>query len=149
MTGQAGRVTHLNPEGLLQNPAFTQVVVVEGNARTVYVGGQDAVDATGAIVGAGDIGAQTEQAMANMERALAAAGAGLEHVVKWTVYIVTGQPLEPGFQAFMRAWGNRGAPPAVTAAFVSALANPEFLVEIDAVAVVPLSETGDPLVTHG
>src|SRR3712207_7703455 len=103
MSGQAGRVAHLNPDGLLQNPSFTQVVAVEGNTRTVYVGGQDAVDATGAIVGAGDIGAQTEQAMANMERALAAAGAGLEHVVKWTVYIVAGQPLEPGFHAFLRA----------------------------------------------
>ncbi len=145
MTVQAGRVTHLNPEGLHRNPAFTQAVVVEGNTRTVYVGGQDAVDASGMVVGVGDIGAQTEQALANVERALAAAGAGLEHVVKWTIFVVAGQPLEPGFRAFLQTWGDRGAPPVISMAFVSALANPEFLVEIDAMAVVPLSETGDSL----
>ena len=43
------------------------------------------------------------------------------------------------------AWGDRGAPPTITVAYVSALANPEFLIEIDAVAAVPLSETGDAL----
>ena len=136
---------HLNPEGMLHNPAFTQAVAIEGNTRTIYVGGQDAVDADGTIIGAGDIGVQTTQALANVERALAAAGARLEHVVKWTLYVVAGQPLEPGFHAFLHAWGDRGAPPTITAAYVSALANPEFLIEIEAVAVVPLSETGDVL----
>jgi enamine deaminase RidA (YjgF/YER057c/UK114 family) len=145
MAGKTGRVTHLNPEGMLSNPAFTQVVAIEGNTRTIYVGGQDAVDADGAIIGAGDIGVQTTQALANVERALAAAEARLEHVIKWTVYVVAGQPAEPGFHAFLQAWGDRGAPPTITVAYVSALANPEFLIEIDAVAVVPLSETGDAL----
>jgi enamine deaminase RidA (YjgF/YER057c/UK114 family) len=133
-----GQVEHLNPEGLPQNPAFTNVVVVTGPVRTIYIGGQDAVDATGQIVGAGDIGAQTRQVFANIQTALEAAGAGLEHVVKWNILIVQGQPLEPGFAEFQRVWGERPNPPAITAAFVSALANPEFLVEIDAIAVVPL-----------
>jgi enamine deaminase RidA (YjgF/YER057c/UK114 family) len=133
-----GQVEHLNPEGLPQNPAFTNVVVVTGPVRTIYIGGQDAVDATGQIVGTGDIGAQARQVYANIQTALEAAGAGLEHVVKWNILIVQGQPLEPGFAEFQRVWGERPNPPAITAAFVSALANPEFLVEIDAIAVVPL-----------
>jgi enamine deaminase RidA (YjgF/YER057c/UK114 family) len=106
--------------------------------RTIYIGGQDAVDATGQIVGVDDIGAQAGQVFANIQTALEAAGAGLEHVVKWTILIVQGQPLEPGYAAFQRVWGERPNPPAITAAYVSALARPEFLVEIDAIAVVPL-----------
>jgi enamine deaminase RidA (YjgF/YER057c/UK114 family) len=133
-----GHVEHLNPEGLSQNPAFTNVVVVTGPVRTIYIGGQDAVDATGQIVGVGDISAQTAQVFVNMQTALEAAGAGLEHVVKWNILIVEGQPLEPGFAEFQRVWGERANPPVITAAFVSALANPEFLVEMDAIAVVPL-----------
>jgi enamine deaminase RidA (YjgF/YER057c/UK114 family) len=133
-----GHVEHLNPEGLSQNPAFTNVVVISGPVRTIYIGGQDAVDASGQIVGIGDIGAQTAQVFANMQIALEAAGAGLEHVVKWNILIVEGQPLEPGFAEFQRVWGERANPPVITAAFVSALANPEFLVEMDAIAVVPL-----------
>ena len=101
-----GQVEHLNPEGLPQNPAFTNVVVVTGPVRTIYIGGQDAVDATGQIVGAGDIGAQTDQVFANIQTALEAAGAGLEHVVKWNVLVVQGQSLEQGFAEFQRVWGN-------------------------------------------
>ena len=133
----AGQVQHLSPDALSKNPAFTNVVVVTGPVKTVYIGGQDAVDASGTIVGKGDIGAQTEQVIQNILAALEAAGASLEHVIKWNVYIVQGQPLQPGFEAFQRAWGRRPNPPAITAMFVAGLANPEFLVEIDAVAVVP------------
>jgi enamine deaminase RidA (YjgF/YER057c/UK114 family) len=133
-----GQVEYLNPEGLPQNPAFTNMVVVTGPVRTIYIGGQDAVDATGQIVGVGDIAAQTSQVLANILTALEAAGAGPEHVVKWNVLVVQGQSLQDGFAAFQRVWGERPNPPAVTAAFVSALARPEFLVEIDVIAVVPL-----------
>jgi enamine deaminase RidA (YjgF/YER057c/UK114 family) len=133
-----GQVEYLNPAGLPQNPAFTNVVIVSGPVRTIYIGGQDAVDATGQIVGVGDIAAQTEQVLANIQTALEAAGAGFEHIVKWNVLIVQGQSLQEGFAAFQRFWGQRTNPPAITAAFVSALANPEFLVEMDAIAVVPL-----------
>jgi len=133
-----GLVQHINPEGLSKNPAFSQAVVVTGPAKTIYVGGQDAVDGSGNIVGEGDVGLQTEQVLKNIETALAAAGADLADIVKWNVYVVAGQPLQPGFEAFMRAWGRRPNPPAITMAFVSGLARPEYLVEIDAVAVVPV-----------
>jgi enamine deaminase RidA (YjgF/YER057c/UK114 family) len=129
-------VEHLNPAGMHRNPAFSQAVVITGTHRTVYVGGQNAVDAAGNIVG-DDIAAQTRQAFANLKQALEAAGAGIEHVVKWNVYIVAGQPLAPGFAVFQQEWGAKPNPPAITGLFVAALANPAFLVEIDAVAVVP------------
>ena len=51
----------LNPEGLHKNRAYSQAVVTTGNVRTVYVGGQNAVDASGQVVGRGDIGAQAQQ----------------------------------------------------------------------------------------
>jgi enamine deaminase RidA (YjgF/YER057c/UK114 family) len=132
-----GSVQHLNPDGLHKNPAYSQAVVVTGNVKTVYVGGQNAVDTSGTIVGKGDIEAQTEQVLRNVETALAAGGAKLEHVVKWNVYIVQGQPLPPGFEAFQRAWGGRPDPPIVTVVFVAGLASPDFLVEIEAIAVAP------------
>lgn len=134
---QSGRIEHLNPEGLPRNPAFSQAVVVTGAVRTVYVGGQTAVDASGAVVGRGDIPAQTEQIFKNLRTALAAAGAGLEHVVRWNVYLVQGQPIQPAFEVFQRQWGNRPSPPAISVAYVAGLARPDFLAEIDAIAVVP------------
>ena len=137
-----GRVEFIHPEGLNRNPAFTNVVVVSGPVRTIYVGGQDAVTADGEIVGKGDIAAQTEQVLANLQTALAAAGAGPEHVIKWNLLIVEGQSIEQGYAAFQRAWGNQPNPPLITAAFVSGLAHPDFLVEMDAIAVVPVEEPG-------
>jgi len=132
-----GSVEHFSPDGLNKNPAFTNVIVVTNPARTIYIGGQDALDAQGNIVGKGDIKAQVEQIFHNLQVALAAGGAGIEHVIKWNLYVVQGQPLQPGFEVFQRAWGRRPNPPAITFAFVAALANPDFLAEMDAIAVVP------------
>jgi enamine deaminase RidA (YjgF/YER057c/UK114 family) len=132
-----GNVQHLNPAGLHKNPAYTQAVVVSGDVTTIYVGGQNAVDAAGNILGKGDIRAQTEKALKNLETALAAGGAELQHVVKWNVYILHGQSAQLGFEAFQKVWGQRPNPPVITGIFVAALAHPDFLVEIEAVAVVP------------
>lgn len=132
-----GTVDYLNPAGLHANPAFTQVVVVSGAAKTIYIGGQNAVDAAGNIVGKGDIAAQTEQILSNVQVALEAADARLEHVVKWNIYLVQGYPLYPGLEVFQRVWGDRPHPPAITGVYVAGLANPDFLMEMEAVAVVP------------
>jgi len=134
-----GQVAYINPEGLSRNPAFTNVITVTGPAKTVYVGGQDALDASGSIVGKGDIKLQTEQVLKNLQAALKAGGAEPEHVVKWNLYVVEGQSIQAGFEAFQQAWGRRPNPPVITMAFVSGLANPDFLVEMDAIAVVPIS----------
>ncbi len=137
-TDRQGQVQYINPEGLIVNPAFTNVVVVTGNVKTIYIGGQNAVNGpTGAIVGKGDLGTQTERVLKNLQVALAAGGAGLEHIVKWNIYAVQGQDPRPALEAFGRVWGNRPNPPANTVLYVASLGNPDFLVEIDAIAVVP------------
>jgi enamine deaminase RidA (YjgF/YER057c/UK114 family) len=137
ITSAKGQVQYIQPDALNKNPAFTNVIVVTGSVKTVYVGGQDAVDASGTIVGKGDLKVQTEQVLKNIQAALAAGGAQLEHVVKWNLYVVQGQSLQTGFEVFQRIWGNRPNPPAITMAFVSGLAHPDFLMEMDAIAVVP------------
>jgi len=63
-------VHYINPDSLNNNPAFTNVVVVEGNVKTVHIGGQDALNASGEMVGKGDIVAQVEQILANPRAAL-------------------------------------------------------------------------------
>jgi enamine deaminase RidA (YjgF/YER057c/UK114 family) len=73
----------------------------------------------------------------NIEVALEAAGASWEHVIKVNLLLVQGQALEPGFEAWQQVWGNRPNPPLITAAIVAGLAHPQFLLEMDAVAVVP------------
>jgi enamine deaminase RidA (YjgF/YER057c/UK114 family) len=133
----AGQVQYLNPDRLNNNPAFTNVIIVTGPVKTLYIGGQNAVDASGTIIGKGDFKAQTEQVLKNIQAALAASGAQLEHVIKWNLYVVDGQPLQAGFEVFQQVWSRRPNPPAITMAFVAGLANPDFLVEMDAIAVVP------------
>ena len=132
-----GEVKYINPDGLSKNPAFTNVVTITGPVKTIYIGGQDAVDASGAIVGKGDLKVQTEQILKNIQIALAAGGAQLEHVIKWNIYVVQGQSLQEGFAAFQSVSGNQTNPPAITVAFVAGLAHPDFLVEMDAIAVIP------------
>jgi len=134
---QEGQVLHLNPNDLHKNPAYTNVIVVIGQVKTIYIGGQDAVDASGTIVGKGDIKQQTEQVLANLQTALKAADAKLEHIVKWNVYVAQGQHIQPAYEVFQQFWGQRPNPPAITFVFVSGLGNPDFLVEMDAIAVVP------------
>lgn len=127
--------TYLNPASLARNPAFSQVVVVEGTAKTIYVGGQNAVRPDGTIAG-GTLAEQARQAMLNLQAALAAAGATLRDVIRWGIAIVDGQPVAEGFAAFREAWGDGGDPPTISVHIVSGLANPAFLIEIDAVAVI-------------
>jgi enamine deaminase RidA (YjgF/YER057c/UK114 family) len=88
----------------------------------------------GTVVG-GTLAEQTRQALLNVRAALAAAGATLHDVVRWTIAIVEGHPPAEGFAAFGEAWGNAGDPPAISVHIVSGLASPQYLVEIDAVAV--------------
>lgn len=137
---EIAKIEHINPEGLAKNPAYSQAVSVSGPVRTVYVGGQNAVDASGQLIGANDVGAQADQIFRNVEVALTAAGGKLEHVVKWNVYIVQGQSLPNAFQAYQKAWADRGPPGVVTAAVVAGLALPGALLEVDAVAAIPLDE---------
>lgn len=130
-----GKLEHPHPAGLLQNPAYSHVVVASG-ARAIYTAGQVAIDEHGALVGDGDLAAQTTQVMHNVGRALAAAGASFNDVVKITTYVVNYQPEHRMIIGKARApfFANM-TPPASTLVGVAALAMPGWLVEIEAIAV--------------
>lgn len=131
------QVDYINPDGLQKPRGYTQVVSVSGPHRTIYVGGQDAVNEKGELIGKGSLKAQTEQVLGNIEKALAAANAKLENLIKLTIYLVAGQNPTEGFIAFQQRWQNKPNPPVITVVFVSGLGNPDWLVEIDAIAVAP------------
>ena len=127
---------HLRPDGLLHNPVFSQVVAASGR-RTIYTAGQVSIDERGALVGSGDLAAQTAQVMRNVGLALAAAGAGYADIVKITTFVVNYKPEDRAVIGKARAaFFADGTPPASTLVGVAALALPEFLVEIEAVAVL-------------
>lgn len=129
------RIEHINPDGLFRSPAFSQAVAVSGKGTTVYIGGQNAVNASGEVVGASDLAAQTRQVMENIRIILAECGATFADVVKMNIYIVQGQDATEGYAA-AQPFFDAGAPPAITAAFVAGLARPEFLVEVDGIVFV-------------
>ena len=124
----------LNPDALLKNPAFSQIAITKGNGRTIYIGGQNAITKDLEIVGKGDITAQTEYILKNIEVALKASNAAPDDLFKLTIYIVQGQDVLKGFagaQAFLKKLRH---PPVITGVIVAGLANPDYLVEIEAVA---------------
>ena len=128
-------ITRINPDTLHRNPAFSQVITVEPGAKTVYIGGQNAVNVAGEIVG-DDLATQTEQTIENIIAALAAVGATSADIVKMTIYIVEGQDLREGYAVVGRYAAFGENPAAITVVIVAGLAHPEYLVEIDAVAAI-------------
>jgi len=126
-------LTRLNPEGLPRNPAFSQAVRVEPGAALIFIGGQNGVGADGRT--AQGMGAQTEQALRNVATAAEAGGSSLEQVAKWTMLLVRDAPIGEALAAFGEIWGGRGEPPAISVAVVDGLANPAFLIEIEAIAI--------------
>ena len=102
---------------------------------TVYLRGQVGTDLEGNLVGLGDPAAQANQAMANVEQLLREAGSDLSHIVKTTIYITDPRHREPVYQTVGR-W-LRGVHPVSTGLVVSGLAQPEWLMEIDVIAVIP------------
>ncbi|ALO11960.1 Putative translation initiation inhibitor [Streptomyces venezuelae] len=140
MTSQ--HLTHVPaPDGLAPSPQYSHVVW--GTGRFIAISGQCALDASGAVVGEGDAVAQAHQVFANLERCLAAAGAGFGDVVKLT-YFVTDVAHLPAVRDARDAY-FAGAPlPASSAVQVSALVRPELLLEIEAFALVPEQVTDVP-----
>jgi len=124
----------LRPEGLVQSPAFTHVAVVPPGATTVYIGGQNAVDGDGTLVGGDDVAAQTQQVMKNLHVALAAAGASVQDLVMMTVLFVDGVDLAAAYP--VAAAELAGAAPPVVGVRVAGLAVPGALVEVSAVAAL-------------
>lgn len=129
-------IQHLKPEGMHHNPVFSQAILVPAGARTLIIGGQNAVDVNGQIVGKGDLGAQTTRALDNLQLCLKAAGATLEQLVQVKLYLKGDVDLGPGFAVWMALWANRPNPPTVTGLRVHGLAHPDYLIEIEALAVL-------------
>jgi enamine deaminase RidA (YjgF/YER057c/UK114 family) len=129
-------ITLLRPEGLIHSPAFSHVAVIPPGATTIYVGGQNAVDANGALVGGDNVGAQTTQVMKNLRVALTAAGASLSDVVSMTLFAVDGIDLTAGYAVAAQALDQESDPPLIAAAMVPSLAVPGALVELSAIAAV-------------
>jgi 2-iminobutanoate/2-iminopropanoate deaminase len=102
--------------------------------NTIYVSGQIGYDAGGKLVGEGDIKAQTRQAFENIRTILESAGSSLRDVVKITTYITDRTKFMDMLAARSDIFGNE--PPASTAVVVQALAFPELLIEVDAIAVM-------------
>lgn len=126
----------INPEGLLKPGAYTPAISVSGGT-TIYVSGQVSQDAQGNLVGKGDLLAQIEQVYKNLGIALAGAGAAFADVVKLNVYVVGYQPEHRALlQSVREKHVSKENPPASTLIGVQALARADFLVEIEAVAVV-------------
>ena len=125
----------INPEGLPTPESYTHVVVTSGG-RMVFVAGQVADDAQGDIVGRGDLAVQARQAFANLGRSLAAAGARPEQVTKLTIYVVHHRPeyLLDISEARVAVFGDHK--PADTLVGVETLAEPGYLFEVEAIAVV-------------
>ncbi|MGQ4383878.1 RidA family protein [Streptomyces sp. SAS_270] len=121
------------PDGVAPAAAYTHVVM--GSGRFVAVSGQLALDESGELVGEGDAAAQARQVFENLRRCLAAAGAGFDDVVKLT-FFVTDMAHMPAIRAARAEHIPDDRLPAASAVQVAALVRPEFLMEIEAYAVL-------------
>jgi reactive intermediate/imine deaminase len=134
LAAQGGAVIERsNPAGLSTPTGYTHVVSARGG-RTIYIAGQVAFDAKGQLVGKGDLAAQTRQVFDNLSIALKAAGAGFSNVVKTNYYM-----RDASHVAVVREIRSKyftSELPASTLVEVPRLANPDFLIEIEVIAVV-------------
>jgi len=125
----------INPDGLSKPPGYTHVVIARPG-KIVYLSGQVANDRTGKVVSS-DFRAQAEQVFANLKTALAAAGATFDDVVKINYYVRNYTPeLRTAIREVRDRYINKEHPPASTLVGVAALASDDYLLEVEAVAVV-------------
>ena len=124
-----------NPPDLPAPRGYTHVVEVPAGQRLVYLSGQVPLDKHGRLVGAGDFRRQSEQVFANLELALAAAGASFADVVKMNYYLVDVSNLAD-LRTVRDRHVNAAAPPASTLVEVRRLFRDGVLLEVEAVAAV-------------
>ncbi len=124
-------IERIQPGGLPESPLYSHVVRA---GDLVFIAGQVAQDAQGNVVGPGDFRAQTVQVFENLKRALASVNLDLTRLVKLSIFITDARYRDP-----LREINQRYIPtekPVSTLLVVAALARPEYLIEIDAVAAV-------------
>jgi len=135
-SGNQPQLEFLDPTGLANFGTFSQVTTARGG-KTIHVSGQVAWNASGEVVGAGDLKAQTVQVFENLKVALAAAGAGFGDVVKFTIYVVDLKPEDRGTISEIRnRYVDPARRPASTMIGVDALVMDALRIEVEAIAVV-------------
>jgi enamine deaminase RidA (YjgF/YER057c/UK114 family) len=128
-------LTHISvPDGVAAANGYSHVVI--GTGRFVAIAGQIALDENGELVGPGDPAAQAQQVFENLGRCLSAAGATFDDVLKLT-FFVTDVGILPAVREARDAVVDTSKPPASTAVQVASLVRPEFLLEVEAYAVLP------------
>lgn len=134
---QAGtNVRHSNPSGMTQPTAYSQVVEVNGPHRLVFVAGQTGVDPSGKA--AQEFRTQAVQAFTNIKTALASVGGSMDHLVRITTYLTDIQQNADVYREVRASFlPNKSALPASTLVQVTRLADPSYLIEVDAIAILP------------
>jgi len=126
----------LIPGTMPRSTGYSQVAKVTGGT-IVFISGQVALDRAGNLVGRDDFRAQVQQVFENLRNAVEAAGGTFNDVVKLNSYLLDASPSRLAeFREVRDQYVNVGNPPASTAVQIARLFRPEFLVEIEAVAVV-------------
>ena len=123
---------YLNPETMSRPRGYTHVAKVD---NTVYIAGQVAVNQDGSIVGKGDAEAQVRQIWRNLEAAVKSVEGSLQNIVKTTTY-VTSIEYGAAVRTVREELYRSSNPPTSTLLVVQALASPDYMVEIEAIAVV-------------
>jgi len=129
-------ITRNNPDGTYAPRGYHHVVTAEGG-KTIWMAGQVAYDEHRTLIGAADVQLQTRAVLANIGHRLASVGAGPEHVVRITTYVVDYRPEHlAGIMEELNAFFGPENLPTNTLIGVACLAVPELLVEIEPVAVI-------------
>jgi enamine deaminase RidA (YjgF/YER057c/UK114 family) len=133
----AAQTQFVKPEGIAPGNGYTHVVLTSPG-KLIFISGQVARDKDGNLVGKGDLKAQAAQVFENLNLALKAAGATFNDVVKINWYIKDYKPESIGALREIRGkYVNKDNPPASTLIGVAALAQDDYLIEVEAVAAIP------------
>ena len=116
----------IQPSNIIDSPAFSQGIEISNASTLLFIGGQNAVNKEGAVVGQGDFSEQSRQALKNIKSILEHAGYSIEYVVKWTIYYVQGNNPALGFKEFQGVFGVPEIPPTLSIIQVTGLASADF-----------------------
>src|SRR5215470_15505667 len=132
----ANPLRYSNPDGMTKPTAYSQVVEVNGPHRIIFIAGQTGVDSSGKAVQG--FRAQAMQVFENIKTALSSVGGSMDNVVRLTTYMTD---LEQNAEVYreVRAsfFSNKSTLPASTLLQITRLANPSYLIEVDATAILP------------
>lgn len=125
----------ISPKSMHRLVGYSHVAKVN-TGKLLFIAKQVALDASGTVVGKGDFRAQAQQVFENLKAAVEGAEGSFRNIVKLSVYLVDGSRM-PEYREVRDLYVDTRNPPTSTAVQVAALFRPEFLIEIDAIAVLP------------